>query len=475
MTTAIVLAGIILLLLVISLALQKRTRKPNSIPRKVLHIGAISVCAAAVYLVDDADHILIAAFAALPLVIVAVAAGLLKDDASGRRSWGMVYFVIAYIVLLWFFRHSRPDLVFYPMAVLAWADGLATVVGERFGKRRFRAAGDMRTIEGSVAFFLASFSVLGFSGALISEPVLFEAWGLPLTVAVSAFLTLVEAASASGRDNLWVPLGVVYWIGISPDIDTGGFFVSAAFFLTMAAAVVAFRRAWLNAGGAVVACLLGWVLLISPMPVSIVPALIFFLLGTAFSLLPRKMSSKVHPERPSRSAVQVMANGGAPVASLLLFFAADHSAFLVGFIAGFAAALSDTSSSEIGTRVAAKSYAIIGLRQLRAGVSGGISLPGTLAGIVFAGVIPAVAVPLGFLDVRTAVVVAGLAFSANLADSLLGQFTQRKRTAADGSWEDVADPFEGNKIRGFRWMSNDAVNAIAVTLSTIAAVAYCYF
>lgn len=469
MATVIVLAGIILLLLAFSLVLQKRARKPSSIPRKVLHIGAISVCAAAVYLVEDVDDLLIAAFVALPLVGGAVAAGLLKDEVSGRRSWGMLYFVAAYAVLLWVFRHSRPDLVFYPMAVLAWADGLATVVGERFGKRRFRAAGDERTIEGSVVFFLVTFSVLGFSGTLIRGPVLFEAWGLPLLLAVSAFLALVEAASASGRDNLWVPLAVVYWIGVSPDIDTEGIRIAAAFSLTMAAAVVAYRRSWLDAGGAAVACQLGWALLISPMPESIVPALIFFVLGTAFSLLPKKSRNISRVERPSRSAAQVMANGAAPVASLLLFFITGHSAFTAGFIAGFAAALSDTSSSEIGTRAAGKAYAIVGFRRLKAGVSGGISLWGTAAGVFFAGVIPAAAAAMDFIDWQTAAMVAAVAFSANLADSLLGQFTQRKHTAPDGSWEDAEGPLPDNKTRGFRWMSNDAVNAITVASATLAA------
>lgn len=475
MTAVIVLASIILILLVVSLALQKRAKKPNSIPRKVLHIGAISVCAGAVYLVDDADYLLIAALVALPLVGTAVAAGLFKDRVSGRRSWGMVYFVAAYAVLLWCFRFSRPDLVFYPMAVLALADGLATVAGELFGKRPFRAGGDLRTVEGSIVFFFAAFAVLGFSGFWIPGPVLFEAWGLPLTFAVAAFLTFAEAASASGRDNLWVPLGVVYWMGVAPDIDAKDLFVSAAFFLTMAAAAVAYRRSWLDAGGAVTAALLGWALLISPMPVSIVPALIFFLLGTAFSLLPAKKARSERPEGPSRTAVQVIANGGVPVVSMLLFFLTEHPAFLAGFLAGFAAALSDTASSEIGTRAAGKAYAIIGWRRLKPGVSGGISWPGTLAGVVFAGVIPAAAVALGLADLRTAAAVAVLAFSANLADSILGQFAQRKRAAPDGSWEDAEDTVEGNKIRGIRWMTNDAVNAITVTSATVAAAAVFFF
>jgi len=470
-TTVIVLAGIILLILVASLALERRSGRRDSLPRKILHIGAGSVCAVAVYLVDDVDHLLIAALCALPAVAGAVVAGFLKDQIRSRRSWGMVYFVAVYAVLLWFFRNSRPDLVFYPMAVLAWADGLATLAGERFGKHTFRAGGDLRTIEGSLVFFTAAFFIIGFLELLIPGPALELEWSLPLILAAAGIATLAEAVSKSGRDNIWVPLAVVYTGWVFPDISANYFAVSGALILTAVAAYLAYRKSWLDAGGAVAACLLGWLMLISPMPLSIVPALLFFGLGTGFSVLPKRSESTRGSERPTRNAVQVMANGGAPVASLLLFFVTEHPAFLIGFLAGFAAALSDTSSSEIGTRTAGSSRSIIGWKPLKPGVSGGISLPGTLAGAVFAMVIPTVALVLGMTDLRTAVLVALVAFAANIADSLLGQFTQRKRISPDGTWEDVENGTDGNKFKGLRWMNNDAVNAVTVTFATIAAAA----
>ncbi len=58
----------------------------------------------------------------------------------------------------------------------------------------------------------------------------------------------------------------------------------------------------------------------------------------------------------ARNATQVLANGGIPTLFLMCYFSTHNLGFLIGSLSGFAAALSDTASSEIGTRYQQKTY-----------------------------------------------------------------------------------------------------------------------
>lgn len=471
MATVIVLVILILIFLGVSLVLQKRLKQTTALPRKILHIGAISVCALSVYLSEDAVAIFWATLLSIPFIGIAVFKGVFRDPVKGRKSWGMVYFALVFAFLL-YISGERPQFVFYPMAIMAWADGLATLIGERFGKWRFRLEGDERSVEGSVTFFVVALLLLFFGHWAVGEEAASRVYGPAMLVFIAFFLTLTEATSTAGRDNIWVPLSAYYWLLCAVDVPDEAWRILLISATLPLLAYLAFRKRWLNPGGAVSACLMGLILLISPEPMLVIPALAFFLLGTGFSLLPKGGKAITDIEKPSRSKAQVLSNGGMPVVFLMLYFCTGHFYFVLGFIAGFAAALSDTASSEIGTRLSGRSFAILGFRPLEAGVSGGVSVVGTLAGIVFALAIPLLSNALGWLDIQQAFVIAAIAFSANVLDSILGQFAQSKQYTDGGGWRDAEAIRTGNNMGGLRWLSNDRVNAIATIFATIMAAAW---
>jgi len=90
------------------------------------------------------------------------------------------------------------------MAMLGWGDGLAPVIGTRYGKMKYRILSD-KSVEGSLAFLVGSAAAGLFFVSLI-VPETFDA-GKILLIALIA--TAVEGMSPKEVDNLTIPAAVV--------------------------------------------------------------------------------------------------------------------------------------------------------------------------------------------------------------------------------------------------------------------------
>jgi dolichol kinase len=108
-------------------------------------------------------------------------------------------------------------LVFGPMA---GGDGLADMIGQKWGKRKFKVFTE-KSLEGTLAMFI--FSVLFTYGMLgiywlVFNPLYPAAYSLlnlliPI-LAVSLVATIVEAISPRNLDNLLVPVSIFIMLGI---------------------------------------------------------------------------------------------------------------------------------------------------------------------------------------------------------------------------------------------------------------------
>lgn len=140
-----------------------------------------------------------------------------------------------------------------------------------------------------------------------------------------------------------------------------------------------------------------------------------------------------------RSASQIMANLG--LAGLLI--ASSVGAWQVLALAALAEAACDTCSSEIGMAFRGTTVLLTTWKRVPAGVDGGISLVGTLAGLAGAAVVVVCSVLLRLLPSVFALAALAGGFGGMLVDSLLGAEAERQG-----------------------WLNNDAVNL----LGTAAAV-----
>jgi uncharacterized protein (TIGR00297 family) len=181
--------------------------------------------------------------------------------------------------------------------------------------------------------------------------------------------------------------------------------------------------------GAVAGAVLAFLLYVSTGPAGFVVLFSVFLLATVTTRLGYTRKQQLGTaERPGgRTASQVAANVGvAAVLAVLARLAPDPQALLLGAIAALTEAAADTVSSEIGQAVSADAYLITTFERVPAGTDGGVTLPGTLAGLVAAIIVSAVAALLGVIPSAGMAIVVVAAFAGTLSDSLLGASLERR-------------------------------------------------
>jgi uncharacterized protein (TIGR00297 family) len=141
----------------------------------------------------------------------------------------------------------------------------------------------------------------------------------------------------------------------------------------------------------------------------------------------RKQDLGVAERSDGRDAWQVLANLAVPASASLAFGLTGNSIWLTAIAGALAEAATDTVASEVGQSRGRTALLITTWKQVPAGTDGGITMSGTIAGIV-AGLLIAVVAAWAGLIPRTELwipVVAG--FAGMILDSVLGATLQRRR------------------------------------------------
>lgn len=181
--------------------------------RKITHIFAGSVIFFLPLYVDGdwSQFLNVTVFAIWTILLMYK--GLLADDddvavktmtRTGRKSEllkGTLYFVLVGI-LCGTFYYKQPAGVL-AMAILGWGDGVAPLIGVRYGHHRYHIFAD-KSLEGSLAFFVAA-----VGAGILSVHLIVPGYHIGKVIIIALAATVVEAASPRDIDNLTVPLGVI--------------------------------------------------------------------------------------------------------------------------------------------------------------------------------------------------------------------------------------------------------------------------
>lgn len=176
--------------------------------RKLVHFTGGAVVATFPWLFSSHWTVLALALAFAAVLGASRKGGLLPSiHGVERESQGGIYFPVA-VYLLFFVGAERP--AFYLVAVIAMvlADTFAALVGTAYGRVRYDVEGDVRSLEGSLAFFLTTF--LGAHLPLLLLTEVDRAASVAIGLQVALLVTLFEAISLRGSDNLIVPLATYY-------------------------------------------------------------------------------------------------------------------------------------------------------------------------------------------------------------------------------------------------------------------------
>jgi len=140
----------------------------------------------------------------------------------------------------------------------------------------------------------------------------------------------------------------------------------------------------------------------------------------------RKLALGLAERREGRNAWQVLANLAVAAIGSVVFSVTGNRVWLIAMLAALAEAATDTVASEIGQYRRPDARLITTWERVPAGTDGGITIPGSIAGIAGGLVIAAVAAVGGIVPQSQLWIPVGAGFAGMLIDSLLGATLQRR-------------------------------------------------
>jgi len=214
--------GFVFLMIALSTLLQSLHILGDEGARKLIHIGVAHWWIIAMIFFDDVGWVMIAPIVFIALNYISYKKNIFSAmERSSHGDLGTVYYPISLLLLsIITFSVSDPSPVTFgtitiPMYsyigalgifIMGWGDGLAAVVGKKWGKTMIRPR---KSLEGTLTMLVVSFVV---SYAILS--IFTPNFAILGSVILALVATGVEFYTAPGIDNLSVPLitAFVYYL-----------------------------------------------------------------------------------------------------------------------------------------------------------------------------------------------------------------------------------------------------------------------
>lgn len=185
------------------------SRFPNSEPeiiRKIVHIGTGNVILFAWWLDIPAAIGITASILASAITLLSYILPILPGiNSVGRQSLGTFFYALSIgILIACFWPLQQPQYAALGIMIMAWGDGLAALIGQKFGQHKYKLFGSQKSWEGSLTMAVISY-IVTILILLATQENGWQIWVVSLLIAIIA--TALEAFSFLGIDNLTVPLG----------------------------------------------------------------------------------------------------------------------------------------------------------------------------------------------------------------------------------------------------------------------------
>jgi len=196
----------VFLIIAISSLLTKFNLLSNEGSRKFIHVGVSNWWIIAMIFFDNNIYAAIvhALFVIINYISYKKQVFKAMERDGSKNDLGTVYFALSLLILaLITFKNAEFSYIgALGILIMGYGDGLAAIIGVKYGKHKFKVLGNEKSFEGSLAMFVFSFLV-SISLLYIFNPVNITLFSLIVAIVSTA----LEALSPYGLDNLTVPLG----------------------------------------------------------------------------------------------------------------------------------------------------------------------------------------------------------------------------------------------------------------------------
>ena len=168
----------------------------KEVSRKFIHIMLGNWWIIAMYFFDN---VIWASFVPTTFVIINYISckkdliKVMERDENEKEGLGTVYYALSLLIIsiVTFGVLNKPELGLVPILIMAYGDGLAAVIGKKVKSYKYK-------IKDKESFIIISIYFMYGNVAL---------WGIKAII-LSIIITILEAISIKGTDNLTVPLAI---------------------------------------------------------------------------------------------------------------------------------------------------------------------------------------------------------------------------------------------------------------------------
>jgi dolichol kinase len=229
-----------------------------------------------------------------------------------RSSRGELLYPLGIVLLFWM-AHDQPVLYLVSVLVLIVSDPAAALIGSSYGRSRYEVEEHWRSWEGSLAFFLMTFLAVHLPLVLMAglDPSLTVLVGL----VVALLVTLFEAVSLNGADNLVIPLASYLLLQrlTAETSATVGVHLGVLLALLAGLGLLSLEFRFMKASGVMAATLFFYVVYALAGPAWLVPPV----LGTLFLVAFRSTIRNVVPLPDARYQVVAISYATLPTLALV--------------------------------------------------------------------------------------------------------------------------------------------------------------
>ncbi len=447
---------------------------PKNYTRKLVHILVGFEWVILWHYVGSSYHFIIVCVFFLILLALSYFLKLMPMLSSdGDNAPGTVYYAVAMTVMAVISFFNAKMLLPFGIGVVCTSigDGMAGVVGQLVTRHNPKIYKN-KTLFGFLTNFAVSFGcTVAFSYIFDYKISVIEC------VAVGILSAGLELVTELGFDNITTTLGTAFLSYAFIYFESINSYI-IPILLTPFVICVVNQREVLTKPALIVAIVLDVIVSVCLGNIGFVALLLFLLLGVVSDKI--KKHRKAEDEITSRSSktrdvIQVLANGFVPGVLAIMSFISRDNVFLVAYLASLAEALADTFASGFGV-YSKTTFDLFKMRKCQQGISGGMSLIGTLASLVGATLIALVGLAFGKISWISMFVVIGTAFLGAVFDSFLGSVFQIKyKCSVCGiitEKEQHCDK-KTQKHSGFSFFDNDVVNILSGVFASTLAVVVC--